>query len=218
MKFVLTLTFLLFAVAPAQEQPQGMPADKALSVLMEGNRRYAAHKETHPDATLERRAELMKGQHPYAVIVGCSDSRVPPELVFDAGLGDLFVIREAGNVVDDVVLGSIEYAVEHLGVKLVMVLGHELCGAVTAAVNHAREGHVTRIVKLIEPVVAETKNQPGDAVHNCVLANAKYVAKQIRESKPILEKLVGRGQVKVVAAVYEIDSGKVKILDSPVSK
>jgi carbonic anhydrase len=213
MKLILALILLLPAAAPAQEHPQGMPADKALAALMEGNLRYAAHRETHPDATPEHRAGLVKGQHPHAVIVGCADSRVPPELVFDAGLGDLFVIREAGNVVDDVVLGSIEYAVQHLGVKLIMVLGHEQCGAVTAAVKHTREGHVTRIVELIEPVVAETRNQPGDAVHNCVLANAKYVAKQIRASKPILENLIRRGDVKVVAAVYEIDSGKVKTLD-----
>jgi carbonic anhydrase len=199
--------------AGAEQHPQGIPAADAMAKLMEGNQRYATHREQHPDASLQRRADLTKGQHPYAVIVGCADSRVPPELIFDAGLGDLFVIREAGNVVDDVVLGSVEYAVEHLGVKLVMVMGHELCGAVTAAVNHAREGHVTKIVKLIEPVLAEAKRQPGDPVHNCVLANAKYVARQIRESRPVLEKLVKEGAVKVAAAVYEIDSGRVKLLD-----
>ena len=190
-----------------------MPAERAMAVLLEGNARYVVHKETHPDSSLERRRELIKGQHPYAIIVGCADSRVPPEMVFDAGLGDLFVIREAGNVVDNIVLGSVEYAVEHLGVKLVVVLGHESCGAVTAAVNHTKEAHITSIMKAIQPAVAASKGQPGDAVHNCVLANARHVAKQIGASNPILTKAIGHGGVKVIAAVYEIESGQVVVLD-----
>lgn len=204
---------LLLPVLAADEHHAGVPADKALALLSAGNARYVAHRETHPDASLERRAELTKGQHPYAVIVGCADSRVPPELVFDAGLGDLFVIREAGNVVDDVVLGSIEYAVAHAGVKLVMVLGHESCGAVTAAVNHTREAHITSIVKAIQPSVEATKSQPGDAVHNCVLANARRVAGQIRNSRPLLSEAVRTGELKVVAADYDLATGKVTLLD-----
>ncbi len=207
------LAFLSVPALCADEHPTGMPAGKALALLLEGNARYAVHKETHPDSSLERRHELIQGQHPYAIIVGCADSRVPPELIFDAGLGDLFVIREAGNVLDNIVLGSVEYAVEHLGVKLVMVLGHESCGAVTAAVNHTKEAHITAIVKAIQPAVAASKDQPGDAVHNCVLANARHVAKQIHDSKPILAKAIASGGVKVVSAVYEIDGGKVKVLD-----
>jgi carbonic anhydrase len=199
----------------AEEHPAGMPADKAMAVLMEGNHRYVTHGETHPDATLERRHELAGGQHPYAVIVGCSDSRVPPELVFDAGLGDLFVIRDAGNVVDEVVLGSVEYAVQHLGVKLVLVLGHESCGAVTAAVNHAREAHITTIVEAIQPALNESKGQPGDPVHNCVLANARLAAKQIRESRPVMANAVLHGGVKVQAASYDLRTGKVSLLDKP---
>lgn len=214
MKLVIVLlTVLCVPVLCADEHATGMPADQAMAVLLEGNARYIVHKETHPDASLERRHELLKGQHPYAVIVGCADSRVPPELVFDAGLGDLFVIREAGNVVDNIVLGSIEYAVEHLGVKLVVVLGHESCGAVTAAVGHTKEAHITSIVKAIQPAVAASKGQPGDPVHNCVLANARHVAKQIRTSAPILAKANAHGEIKVVAAIYEIDSGKVTVLD-----
>lgn len=214
MKIVIGLAALLLnPVFGADEHHAGMPADKALAVLAEGNARYVVHKETHPDLSLERRHELIQGQHPYAIIVGCADSRVPPELVFDAGLGDLFVIREAGNVMDNVVLGSVEYAVEHLGVKLVVVLGHESCGAVTAAVKHTREAHITSIMKAIQPAVAASKSQPGDAVHNCVLANARMVAKQIRDSKPILAKSIAHDGVKVVAAIYEIESGKVVMLD-----
>lgn len=190
-----------------------MPAEKAMTILLEGNARFVGHKETHPDSSLERRHELIQGQHPYAIIVGCADSRVPPELVFDAGLGDLFVIREAGNVVDDVVLGSIEYGVEHLGVKLVVVLGHESCGAITAAVAHTKEAHITSIMKAIQPAVNASKGQSGDAVHNCVLANARHVAGQIRSAKPILAKANAHGDIKVVAAIYDIESGTVSVLD-----
>ena len=214
MKLAISLLAVLSLPAfCSDEHPAGMPADKAMAVLLEGNARYIAHKETHPDSSLERRHDLIKGQHPYAIIVGCADSRVPPEMIFDAGLGDLFVIREAGNVVDDIVIGSVEYAVQHLGVKLVVVLGHESCGAVTAAVNHTKEGHITSIVKAIQPALIASKGQPGDAVHNCVLANARHVAKQIRAAKPILAKAVEKGEIKIVAAVYEIESGKVVVLD-----
>lgn len=213
MTLLVTAIMAMLAAGTAQEHDSAIPAAKALAMLAEGNGRFADQKEQRHDTSLGRRAELAKGQHPYAVIVSCADSRVPPELIFDAGLGELFVIREAGNVLDDIVLGSVEYAVEHLGVKLVMVMGHEQCGAVTAAVKHAREGHVTRIVKRIEPAVAEAKGQPGDVVHNCVLANARHVAKQIRESKPVVGKAAGSGEVIVVAAVYDLATGKVKLLD-----
>lgn len=210
---LLTLTAAFLPLLAAEEHPAGMPADKALALLREGNDRYIGHHETHPDASLERRAELTKGQHPYAVILGCADSRVPPELVFDAGLGDLFVIREAGNVVDNVVLGSVEYAVEHLGVRLIMVLGHEKCGAVTAAINHTKEAHISSIVKAIQPAVQSSKREPGDAVHNCVLANARRVAGQLRNARPVLSHAVEKGELRVVAADYDLATGKVSILE-----
>ncbi len=133
----------LGAVAWSQEASPGAPADAALARLMEGNRRYTRHKAKHPDESLSRRKDLEGTQHPFAVILGSADSRVPPELLFDQGLGDLFVIRVAGNIVDDAILGSIEYAVEHLGAKLILVLGHEKCGAVTAAIEGgAAAGHL----------------------------------------------------------------------------
>lgn len=112
-----------------------LDAEQALAVLADGNRRYAGGHPTYPHQTTGRRAEIVTGQQPFAVIITCSDSRVPPEIIFDCGLGDIFVIRVAGNVLDDVVLGSVEYAAEHLGVGVVMVLGHSRCGAVTAAVQ-----------------------------------------------------------------------------------
>jgi carbonic anhydrase len=181
---------------------------------MDGNRRYARHKEQHPDESLARRKELEGNQHPFAVILSCSDSRVPPELIFDQGLGDLFVIRVAGNIAGDDELGSIEYAVEHLQTKLVMVLGHEKCGAITAAVEAANEpGHLKTLIAAIRPSVEETRDLPGDKIHNCVLANARRVARQIRESEPVLKDLIQKERVKVVAADYALDSGVVTLLE-----
>ena len=199
----------------AREPASSASADKALARLMMGNQRYVRHKEQHPDQSLARRKELEAGQHPFAVVLSCSDSRVPPELLFDEGLGDLFVIRVAGNVVDDAVLGSIEYAVEHLGTKLVMVLGHEKCGAVSAAVEAGTgTGHIKALVAAIRPSVEASAKEPGDRIHNCVIANARRVAQQVRESEPVLKDAVAKHLVKVVAADYALDSGKVNLLDA----
>jgi carbonic anhydrase len=127
-------------------------ANSPLARLEEGNRRAASNHSTHPHASSARRGEVAQSQSPFAVIVSCSDSRVPPELLFDQGYGDLFVIRIAGNVVEDTALGSIEYAVEHLGAKLLVVLGHERCGAVKATVDGGEApGHIGSIVNAIKP-------------------------------------------------------------------
>jgi carbonic anhydrase len=154
---LLLITAGVMVCAPQADAP--VPADKTLAKLMDGNRRYARHKEQHPDESLARRKELQSDQHPFAVVLSCSDSRVPPELIFDQGLGDLFVIRVAGNIASDDELGSIEYSVEHLHTKLVMVLGHEKCGAITAAVEGSNEaGHLKSLVAAIQPSVEETRN------------------------------------------------------------
>ena len=167
------------------------------------------------DESAARRQELVSGQHPFAVILGCSDSRVAPELLFDEGLGDLFVIRVAGNIVDDAVLGSVEYAIEHLGTKLIVVLGHEKCGAVTAAVASTNaSGHLSTLVSAIRPAVEATASSPGDRIHNCIVENVRRVASQIRESEPVLKEATQRDGVKVIAADYELDTGKVRLLDS----
>jgi carbonic anhydrase len=193
-------------------------ADAALQQLLDGNRRFMeGHLRTRDE--LPRRHELVKGQKPIAVIVSCSDSRVPPELVFDQDLGDIFVIRTAGEVVGDLELGSIEYAVEHLGTPLIVVLGHQACGAVTAAVKggHA-EGHIDAIVKAIEPAVKESKDEPGDAIDNAVRANVRDVARALRASDPILSHFVHDGKVKVVGGRYDLDSGKLEILPADAAK
>jgi carbonic anhydrase len=210
------LLILSGATAWCQNSASSVPADQALARLMEGNKRYSSNKEQHPDESLARRRELEQAQHPFAVILSCADSRVPPELIFDQGLGDLFVIRVAGNIAADDDLGSIEYAVEHLHTKLIMVLGHEKCGAVSAAVEGGgAQGHLKTLVSAIEPSVEETRHLAGDTVHNCVVANARRVARQIRESEPVLKELTENGGVKVVAADYALDSGIVTLLEVP---
>ncbi|HOE17456.1 MAG TPA: carbonic anhydrase [Syntrophorhabdaceae bacterium] len=188
-------------------------ADQALKKLIDGNKRFASLKQKHPNQGVRRRSEVSKGQKPFAVIVGCSDSRIPPEILFDQGIGDIFVIRDAGNIVDDVVLGSIEYAVDHLGTRLVVILGHSKCGAVTATVQGGEaHGHVGSIVKAIIPAVRKAKGKKGDLIDNAIRANIDIVTKQVKSSTPVIAKLVRTGKVKVVGAYYDIDTGLVQIL------
>ncbi|MEW5802196.1 MAG: carbonic anhydrase [bacterium] len=206
------LPLIIFGTAAAKEAASGVNGNQALEALMAGNKRYTAVKNTYPNQTAERRAELVKGQKPFAIILSCSDSRVPPEIIFDQGLGDLFVIRVAGNVVDDIALGSIEYAAEHLGTPLIMVLGHEKCGAVTATVEGGEApGHIGSFTKAIKPAVEKAKDQPGDKVDNTVKANVELIVEQLKVSKPILSELVKEGRLKIVGARYDLDTGAVDI-------
>ncbi|MBI4550663.1 MAG: carbonic anhydrase [Candidatus Latescibacteria bacterium] len=212
----LMLVSLLVAspVVRAADQPGAkMTADAALARLMDGNKRFVAGQLTHPDQTRQRRESLAKSQTPFAVILSCSDSRVPPEIVFDAGLGNLFVVRVAGNVVDDVALGSIEYAVEHLGAPLVMVLGHERCGAVTAATQPGEpEAHIKSLVQAIKPAVDAVKGQPGDLVDNAIAANVRLGVKQLGTSREILGKHLDEHKLTIVGARYDLDTGAVEIV------
>src|SRR5215470_15368250 len=206
---------LTFAASSMANESGGVGADEALNRLLNGDKRFIAGKseEPHGAALLERRHALAKDQKPFAVIVSCSDSRVPPELVFDATLGDIFVIRTAGEVVDEVVVGSIEYAIEHLGTHLIVVLGHQRCGAVSAAVSGAKEtGDIPDVLKAILPAVEETKGQSGDHIDNAVRANARDIAKRLQSSGPIIAPHVQSGEVKVVAAYYSLDTGQIELL------
>lgn len=190
-----------------------MSSDQALQQLMEGNQRYTASQLIHPHQIPARRIEVAGGQHPFAAVVGCSDSRVPPEIIFDQGLGDLFVTRLAGNLVDDLALGSLEYAVEHLGVPLIMVLGHRRCGAVAAAVEGGEaHGHIGHLIRAIEPAVSEVKNQPGDLLDKAIKVNIARIVGRLRSSKPILGKMIDENHLKIVGAYYDLDCGKVFIL------
>jgi len=198
-------------------EPAGVTADEALRRLERGNARFVAGQltGTTPASVADSRRKVAQGQKPFAIIVGCSDSRVGPEVVFDQKVGDIFVVRTAGEVVDPVGLGSIEYAVAHLGSPLIVVLGHERCGAVSAAVSGAKEpGHIATVLKAIQPAVRATKGQAGDPVENAVRAQALDVAAQLQASGPILKEAVQSGKLKIVAARYDLDSGKVSLLSA----
>jgi len=214
---VAVLAAVLPVVALAAD-PHAKPAapapDAVLKELQQGNARFVAGKAKHPDASVAHRKELAGGQHPKAVILGCADSRVPPELVFDEGLGDLFVVRVAGNVADPVDIGSVEYAVEHLGVGVVVVLGHHSCGAVTSTVEAGgkAEGNIGAILAEIQPAVEQAKASAAkeglvdDAVH----LNAQRTAAALVDRSPILRKAVEEKKLKIVAAVYDLKSGQVE--------
>jgi len=190
----------------------GMDADDAMKKLMAGNQRFVSETYNRGDIGLNRRLELSKGQHPFAIIVDCSDSRVAPEFIFDQGLGDLFVIRTAGNIVDDIAIGSVEYAVEHLGVRLVLVLGHEDCGAVKATVAGGKaEGHIDAIVQAIKPAVVIAKKKPGNLLNNAIAQNVDMVVERLQTSQPILAHALKTDKVKIVGGVYNLKDGSVDL-------
>lgn len=189
------------------KEGQMIDSKEALQKLIEGNNRFVAQKSIHPNQTPERWTELLDGQKPFAVVIGCSDSRVPPEIIFDQGLGDLFIIRVAGNILDDIVIGSIEYAVAHLEIKLIVVLGHTKCGAITAIIQGDEAiGHTKSLVEAIKPAVKKAKNMEGDLLDNAIKINVDMVVNQLKESKPILAKTEG---LEIRGAIYNLDSGKV---------
>lgn len=203
----------------SDERPDNLSANEALEQLIEGNRRFVEEVVERPRADRLRRIELAKGQKPFATVITCADSRVPVELLFDQGLGDLFVIRVAGNIADDAILGSVEYASLNLGVNLVVVMGHRSCGAVGAAVNYlnaqgpATGTHIDALIDAIRPAVQAAKDDGGeDLVERSVRTNARMVADQIRTSEPVLAGLAGHG-VAVQPAYYDLESGKVRWLD-----
>src|SRR5436189_3709541 len=229
------------AAEPAHPDQPIVPPAEAISRLKAGNARYTSGKEQPPESSQERafeannsyenagiislgmtadqaakrRAELTKSQHPFAIIVSCSDSRLPPEIVFDQGLGDLFVLRVAGNVIDDHSLGSIEYAVDDLAVRLIVVLGHQSCGAVkaakdTIATKSEAPAHIQSLVTAIRPAVDATVH--GD-LETTVKANVKDVVQALRSSTPVLKPKVDSGELRVLGAYYSLETGAVSFLD-----
>jgi carbonic anhydrase len=230
------------AADPAHpDHPMISPAE-AISKLKEGNGRFIAGNMQHPhessderayiaknsyenagmtflgmtaEEAAKRRAELTKSQHPIAAIVSCSDSRVPPEIVFDQGLGDLFIVRVAGNVINDEGLGSVEYSVDHLDTSLILVLGHQGCGAVkaareTIAAKGKAPGHIQSLVTAIKPAVEATAK---DDLETTVKANVKNVVQALRSSTPILKAEVDSGKIQVLGGYYSLDTGAVTFLD-----
>lgn len=200
------LSFPLFAQL---KNPQ-----EAFQKLMQGNQRYVDGKSIHPGQTVERREKLVGKQEPFAVIIGCSDSRVPPEIIFDQGIGDLFVVRVAGNVVGPIELDSIEYAAEILYSPFILVLGHQNCGAVRAVLSG--EGYsedIENISPFIEKAVKKAKSLPGDRLTNTIKANVQLMVDYLG-STPILKKLVKDGKLKIMGGYYELEEGKVVLLDT----
>ncbi|MFQ3580333.1 MAG: carbonic anhydrase [Chloracidobacterium sp.] len=195
------------------EELQADP-DMALKVLMEGNGRFAAGKTIHPRQDIARIRETAKGQKPFAIIVGCSDSRVPNEIVFDQGLGDLFIVRTAGQVSTYSSWGSIEFAEEVLGAKLIFVLGHTKCGAVQAAVQVPEvPGHIVTLINDIKPAAQRVKGQPGDEVQNAIRENVRMQVEKLKGLEPVLAKRVREGKLKVVGGVYDIETGLVTLVE-----
>ncbi|MBD2357746.1 carbonic anhydrase [Tolypothrix sp. FACHB-123] len=194
------------------DNPESLTPDAALQKLIEGNQRFVQHQPQYPDQSAARLQQVAQAQHPFATILSCADSRVAPEILFDQGIGDIFDVRIAGNIATPEARGSIEYAVTLLGSPLLMVLGHERCGAVTAAVqNETLLGDISTFVKAIKPAVARVKNQPGDAVDNAVVANVQYQIERLKRS-PLLSDRLKSGKFKIVGGRYDLDTGKVTII------
>jgi len=196
----------------AADSEASMPADQALKLLLEGNQRFIAGKMEHPNQSPARRDEVAKGQYPFASVLACADSRTAPEIVFDRGLGDLFTVRVAGNVADKVVIESLDYSVKHLGVRLVMVLGHTRCGAVIAAVDgHDAPGDVGPMLSELRPAVAASKGMPGDPVLNAVRENVILIVEKLSTSAE-LSAMVKSGELKIVGGVYDLSTGTIDML------
>jgi len=215
---MVTANDLLWQIRPANAAelpltvPQSLSPDAALQKLIEGNQRFIQHKPQYPDQSAARLQEVAQAQHPFATILSCADSRVPAEIVFDQGIGDIFDVRIAGNIAIPEAIGSIEYAVALLGTPLLMVLGHERCGAVTAAVQQqALLGEISTFVKAIKPAVEKVKGQPGDAVENAVVANVQYQIERLQRSQLLTERLQS-GKLKIVGGRYDLDTGRVTLI------
>jgi carbonic anhydrase len=210
----------LSSAAPGEEKPvPNRDPDVVLALLREGNARFVNGETAQPRRKPEDFARLAEGQAPLAVIVACADSRVSPELIFDMGLGELFVVRVAGNIVSGggaSVKGSIEFAVAELGVRLLVVVGHSQCGAVKAAIKHidandTLPGSIDELVSTIKPAVAAAKGKPGELLDNVIKANVERGVERLRELAPILSAAVKKEQLKVVGGVQELRTGKVTL-------
>ena len=208
------------ALADGPAPVQRVDSDRALQMLIEGNKRFDAGQILHPGRTPEDFKPLAAGQYPIAAIVSCADSRVAPEILFDQGIGDLFIIRIAGNYIDGAgasVKGSIEYAVAELNVPLIMVLGHSQCGAVKAAIKHLHDhdalpGEINNLVNSIKPAVVETEGKPGDPLENAIEANVRRGVARLNTLGPVIAPAIKAGKVKAVGGVYDLSTGVVKML------
>jgi carbonic anhydrase len=216
MKFLVPIILFIsmFSACKQKQEKDQVNTLVPLDNLKTGNVRFVSGHPVHPDETLDRIRELKKGQNPFVVIVSCSDSRLPPELIFDQGLGDVFSIRTAGNVIGDYELGSIEYAIEHLHCKLIVVLGHENCGAIQAYATSGNEKHNDHIQSLVDYIAAEDEEKivPDSLRSNIdilVKANIAHAVNLLRSSTPVLKPLVDKNEIKIIGAYYDLDSGNI---------
>jgi carbonic anhydrase len=205
-----------FAKGPPPKAENVITPDAALQRLEAGNRRYVEGVARRHDFKAEREA-LTKGQNPYAAILSCADSRIVPEYAFDTGRGDLFVVRIAGNFATDDGIASLEYAVDALHTPLILVLGHQACGAVSAAVQSIKEGttlpgHLPSLVAGLAPAVRAVLEQPGNTLDNAIRQNVRLTVDTLRNATPILSKYAADRSIRVVGAVYALDTGAVEIL------
>lgn len=190
---------------------------QALALLIAGNRRWVTGRVRHPHQSVGRREALRHVQHPFATVVSCIDSRVPPELVFDRGIGDLSVIRTGAQVLDDgVVLGSVEFAADHLKTPLILIMGHQRCGAVKAAIEvietgGTAPGHIQSVVDALRPAYAVAVKESGDLLDNMVKAQTKLAAELVR-SDPLIHELIAHGVLAVRGGYYSLDTGAVSII------
>jgi carbonic anhydrase len=198
---------LAFAAASADQAAPLVPPAKALQLLLEGNQRYVTD---HAERPNQRPSD--SSQHPFAVILSCSDSRVPPEIIFDQGVGNLFIVRVAGNTYDRIALQTIDYAVGYLGSTLIMVIGHDQCGAVTAAIKAYPDPHAGPMLTNIYPAVREAHGKPGDELSNTINDNAVLIARKLGH-EPELAKKMKSGQLRILPARYNLKTGAIKLLE-----
>jgi carbonic anhydrase len=207
----------LWPARSAQAAVSEIEPEEVLRSLLDGNLRFVEHRSRHPHQSAQRMQELAQGQHPIATILSCADSRVPAELLFDVGLGDVFNVRVAGNVVNPEVIGSLEYAVALLNTPLLIVLGHERCGAVTAAVQHQSvPGSIGAFVRDIEPAIAlasiAESDDPAVAIDKTVMANVHLQIDRLLARSALIRDRISNGSLKVVGARYDLDSGAVRVV------
>ncbi len=183
---------------------------QALELLVQGNQRFVSDRSVHPNRSQERRERIAEKQEPFATILGCSDSRVSSEIIFDTGLGDLFVVRVAGNVLGPLEMSSIEYAVFHLHSPLILVLGHENCGAVQAILQ-GKMSDIKPIAKLIAPAIEKTKKQTKDRLENTIKENVRLIVEELRKSRSF-KKLLQEEKLAIVGGYYNLESGRVEFL------
>jgi len=215
---IISLLFLLLYFSTnlfSQHAQTIRNADSVLQWLKDGNNDFTQSKFNVHGVDSSLRVTVSNAQHPGAVILTCSDSRVPPELIFDKGLGDLFVIRVAGNVLDDAVIASIEYAVEHLHTSLIVVMGHQNCGAIAAAVSDLQnpenkiDNHVRILTDKIEQAIVSANLKETDLTQKALLSNIIFNVSSLKQSHPVLNVAVQKGELKIVGAVYDLETGKV---------